>query len=85
MGTFSSLIILPMTFLCGTFFSVSSLDPVFQGILYCLPLTHASQCIRAAALPEAIPEFPWISLVVLLAFGVAFFLLNHYLLKTRKV
>ncbi|MBQ7405153.1 MAG: ABC transporter permease [Candidatus Methanomethylophilaceae archaeon] len=85
MGTFSSLIILPMTFLCGTFFSVSSLDPVFQGILYCLPLTHASQCIRAAALPEAIPEFPWISLVVLLAFGVAFFLLNHHLLKTRKV
>ncbi|MGN1044447.1 MAG: ABC transporter permease, partial [Candidatus Methanomethylophilaceae archaeon] len=58
MATFNSLIILPMTFLCGTFFSVSSLDPIFQAILYCLPLTHASECIRAAALPDYIGAFP---------------------------
>ena len=85
MATFNSLVILPMTFLCGTFFSVSSLDPVFQGILYCLPLTHASECIRAAALPGFIPDFPWISFVVLAAFMVAFFLLDYHLLKTRRV
>ncbi len=85
MATFNSLIILPMTFLCGTFFSVSSLSPVFQAILYCLPLTHASECIRAAALPDYIGAFPWISLVVLIAFGVAFFAIDYYLLKTRKV
>ena len=30
-------------------------------------------------------SFPWISMVVLIAFGVAFFFLNMYLLKTRKV
>ncbi len=84
MATLNSLIILPMTFLCGTFFSVSSLNPVFQAILYCLPLTHASEIIRASALPDYL-EFPWISLVVLIAFGIAFFLLNLYLLKTRKV
>ena len=84
MATFNSLIILPMTFLCGTFFSVDSLDPIFQGLLYCLPLTHASQCIRSAALPGYL-DFTWISFIVLLAFGVVFFLINHYLLKTRKV
>ncbi len=84
MATFNSLVILPMTFLCGTFFSVSSLDPVFQGILYCLPLTHASECIRSAALPDAL-EFQWVSLVVVIGFLVAFFLINRYLLKTRKV
>ncbi|MBQ8178830.1 MAG: ABC transporter permease [Candidatus Methanomethylophilaceae archaeon] len=84
MGTFSSLIILPMTFLCGTFFSVSSLPGVFQAILYCLPLTHASECIRAAALPDYL-AFPWVSLAVLVAFGVAFFVLDWWLLKTRKV
>ena len=84
MATFNSLVILPMTFLCGTFFSVDSLHPVFQAILYVLPLTHSSLTIRAACLPDAL-DFPWISLVVLLVFMVVFFLLNHYLLKTRKV
>lgn len=84
MATFNSLIILPMTFLCGTFFSVSDLNIVFQVILYCLPLTHASECIRAAALPDYL-DFPWISVVVLIAFGIAFYALDHWLLKTRKV
>ncbi len=84
LATFNSLIILPMTFLCGTFFSVSSLSPVFQGMLYCLPLTHASECIRAAAMPGYL-DFPWVSLIVLAAFGLAFFALDYYLLKTRKI
>lgn len=80
-ATFSSLIILPMTFLCGTFFSVTSLPGVFQAILYVLPLTHSSVCIRAAALDWA---FPWISFMVLIAFGAAFFLIDLHLLRTRK-
>ena len=84
MATFNSLIILPMTFLCGTFFSVSSLNPVFQAVLYCMPLTHASECIRAAALPGVL-SFPWISLAVLIVFGAVFFVLDYRLLKTRKV
>ena len=84
MSTFNSLIILPMTFLCGTFFSVSSLDPVFQAVLYCLPLTHSSLCIRAACLPDYL-DFPWISLLVIILFGVAIFVLNYHMLKVRKV
>jgi ABC-type multidrug transport system permease subunit len=84
MATFNSLIILPMTFLCGTFFSVSSLDPIFQAVLYCLPLTHASGCIRAACLPQVL-EFPWWSLVVLVVFGIIVFLICRHLLKTRKI
>jgi ABC-type multidrug transport system permease subunit len=84
MATLNSLLILPMTFLCGTFFSVSSLNPVFQAILYCMPLTHASEIIRASALPDYL-DFPLMSLVVLAAFGIAFFAIDLYLLKTRKV
>ena len=80
----SGTMIVPMTFLCGTFFSVSSLNPVFQAILYCMPLTHASEIIRASALPDYL-DFPWMSLVVLVAFGIAFFAIDLYLLKTRKV
>jgi ABC-type multidrug transport system permease subunit len=84
MATFNSLIILPMTFLCGTFFSVSDLDPIFQGILYCLPLTHSSLCVRAACLPGYL-DFPWISLLVLFLFGVVVFLLSYHMLRVRKI
>jgi ABC-2 type transport system permease protein len=70
MGTFSTLVILPMTFLSGTFFSLSQLPDAVKAVLYFLPLTHSSQCLRAAALDQ---PFPWLSLLALLSFGLAFF------------
>lgn len=84
MSTFNTLIILPMTFLCGTFFSVSALHPVFQAVLYCLPLTYASETIRAAALPDYL-SFPWLCLLGLIVWGVVFYCINYRLLQTRKV
>lgn len=82
MTLFNSLVILPMTFLCGTFFSTASLPEFFQCILYLIPLTHTSECVRATALGW---DFPWISLIVIIAYATAFFLLNCYLIKNRKV
>lgn len=82
MATFNTLIIVPMTFLCGTFFSLNNLPEVFQAILYCIPLTHASECIRSATLDWS---FPWISFVILVAFGIAFFMINLYLVKNRRI
>lgn len=83
MATFSSLVITPMTFLCGTFFSVASLPAWAQGLLYVFPLTEASVCIRAAALD--IYAFPFWALGVLALFTVAFFLIDLYLIKNRKI
>jgi ABC-2 type transport system permease protein len=70
MGTFNTLVILPMTFLSGTFFSLSQLPEAVKAVLYFLPLTHSSQCLRAAALSQ---PFPWLSLLALLGFGLIFF------------
>jgi ABC-type multidrug transport system permease subunit len=70
MGTFNTLVILPMTFLSGTFFSLSQLPEALKAVLYFLPLTHSSQCLRAAALAQ---PFPWLSLLALLGFGLVFF------------
>jgi ABC-2 type transport system permease protein len=70
MGTFNTLVILPMTFLSGTFFSLSQLPEAVKAILYFLPLTHSSQCLRAAALGQS---FPWLSLLALLGFELIFF------------
>jgi len=70
MGTFNTLVILPMTFLSGTFFSLSQLPEAVKAVLYFLPLTHSSECLRAAALGQ---PFPWLSLLALLSFGSVFF------------
>jgi ABC-2 type transport system permease protein len=70
MSTFSNLVILPMTFLCGTFFSLSQMPDVAKVVLYLLPLTHSSELLRATVLGQT---FPWLSFVGLLSFGFFFF------------
>jgi ABC-type multidrug transport system permease subunit len=70
MGTFNTLVILPMTFLSGTFFSLSQLPEIVKAVLYLLPLTHSSQTLRAVALGQ---PFPWLSFLALLGFGLVFF------------
>lgn len=70
MSTFSTVVMLPMTFLCGTFFSLSQLPEVAKAVLYFLPLTHSSALLRATVLGQ---PFPWLSFVGLSAFGLAFF------------
>lgn len=62
MSTFSNLILLPMTFLSGTFFSLDAVPEILRTALYFLPLTHSSMCLRAAALNQ---PFPWVSLAAL--------------------
>ncbi len=82
MSTFSTLVILPMTFLCGTFFSLSQLPDAAKVVLYFLPLTHASELLRATVLGQA---FPWLSFAGLLAFGTAFFVGCVVALKRSSV
>jgi ABC-2 type transport system permease protein len=82
MNTFSNLVILPMTFLGGTFFSLNQLPEAAKIVLSTLPLTQSSLCLRAAALGDA---FPWLSLAALLGFGVAFFIGSMYALKKTSI
>ena len=70
MSVFMSLVILPMSFLSGTFFSLSQVPEALQIVLSFSPLTHTSLCLRASALGQ---PFPWVSLGVLLGFGAIFF------------
>jgi ABC-type multidrug transport system permease subunit len=82
MSTVSSLVLLPMTFLSGTFFSLSQVPEALKAVLYCLPLTHSSQCLRAETLGQ---PFPWFSLAVLLGFGLFFFAASMMALKRSSV
>ncbi len=78
MGTFSNLVMLPMTFLSGTFFSLNQLPDALKAALYVLPLTHSSASLRAAALGQ---PFPWLSFVAFLGFGLFFFVCSMVVLK----
>jgi ABC-2 type transport system permease protein len=82
LNTFNALVLLPMTFLSGTFFSLNDIPEVLKGVLYFLPLSHSSQCIRAAALAQ---PFPWFSFAVFVGFGVAFFVGALVVLRRSSV
>jgi ABC-2 type transport system permease protein len=82
MATFGSLILLPMTFLGGTFFSVSQVPAALKFALYALPLTHSSLCLRAAALGQ---PFPWESLFAIGSFWLIFFVGCNLVLKRSSV
>lgn len=69
-GLFNNFLIVPMSFLGGTFFDPTSLPMLLKGIVYLLPLTYTTLGLRAAAY-QPISEFPWYSLPILLIFAIA--------------
>ena len=75
-----SILITPMTFLCGTLFSVNSLPEVVAYVIWVLPLTHSSEIIRSTALGWA---FPWWSLITLAVYALGFFIIDCKLIKEK--
>lgn len=80
LNLFSSLVIMPMTFMCGTLFSVEALPDAVGYAVWVLPLTHASEMVRSFALGW---EIPWVSVAVMLVYLAAFYLLDWYLIKNK--
>ncbi|MFZ5651037.1 MAG: ABC transporter permease [Bacillota bacterium] len=70
MANFSTFVILPMSFLCGTFFSSDRLPKVIGCIIELLPLTHTSHILRAIA---GGGDFLPVSLAVLFGYTIVFF------------
>ena len=67
----SNFVITPMAFLGGTFFPLEKMPEWVQHILYFLPLTHASNAMRAVALGKT-PDL--LSYLVLPVIGIVFFI-----------
>ncbi|MEM8716688.1 MAG: ABC transporter permease, partial [Cyanobacteria bacterium P01_G01_bin.4] len=76
-GLISNFAITPMAFLGATFFDPESLPKALQAVVYCLPLSHASIGIRAAAY-KPISQFPWYTLVVWTGMAIALTLVGAY-------
>jgi len=78
---FSTFVILPMTFLCNTFFPLDRVPDLIQILISILPLTHASGSLRSIAYgtsPNAL------SLIVLAAYAVTFMIVANVVVIRRK-
>lgn len=67
MGNFNTYVLLPMSFLCATFFTPRQLPDLARWVIELLPLTHASQALRSAAADAGVPVISLIVLAVYLA------------------
>ena len=74
MGQVNTYVLLPMSFLCGTFFSTQALPALVRIFIELLPLTHTSVLLRALAGGEAAAP---LSLAVLGAYALLCFWLAH--------
>ncbi len=81
LNMFSALVIVPMTFLCGTLFNVEALPPVASWVVYALPLTHVSELMRGIMLDTGIPLD---SVAIVAAYLIAFFALCWWMIKTNR-
>ena len=70
MGQVNTYILLPMSFLCGTFFSTHALPAAVRFFIELLPLTHTSYLLRGLGTETAVSP---LSLLVLLAYAVLCF------------
>ncbi len=77
----NTFLITPMAFLGGTFFPVDRLPEWAQWLLALLPITHASEAIRASALGEG---FRLVPCLVLAAMSAALFTLATRLVRQAR-
>ena len=81
LNLFTSLVIIPMTFLCGTLFNVEALPSVASWVVYALPLTHVSELMRGIMLDTGVPLD---SVAILAVYLVVFFAVCWWMIKTNR-
>ncbi len=79
---FSSIVIIPMTFLCGTLFDSSALPEIAADIIYALPLTHVSALTRGIMLPDY--SVDPISIVIVATYIIVLYAICYYMIKNNK-
>lgn len=73
LNRFSTYVITPMSFLCGTFFDVDGLPLIMRNIIEFMPLTHSVRLMRAAAFGR---NTYWFSVIVLLVYIIVFTIIS---------
>jgi len=81
MGRFNTYILLPMSFLCGTFFATDKLPLAAKYFVELLPLTHTSYLLRNIG---AARDFSLLSVVVLVLYMCLFLLICIWSMRKNK-
>ncbi|MDJ1181635.1 ABC transporter permease [Roseofilum casamattae] len=81
-GLYNNFLIIPMSFLGGTFFDPSTLPGFLKVIVYVLPLTYTTLGLRASAYEMS--QFPWYSIPALLIMAIALALVGAYQFTTQQ-
>ena len=82
LSLFSSVVVIPMTFLCGTLFDSNTLPTAAAYVIYVLPLTHVSNLMRGIMLPDYSVGMD--SIVIMTAYIVVLYLVCYYMIKNNK-
>ena len=81
MARVNTYLLLPMSFLCGTFFKTDRLPQLAACVIELLPLTHTAVLLRAISSGESVP---WQSAVVLAFYAAVFYAACLYIFKGLK-
>jgi ABC-type multidrug transport system permease subunit len=73
MNRFTTFVITPMSFLCGTFFSLDKMPSAVEKFIMILPLTHVTKSLRVIALSDKIN---YLSVLILFVYFIVFFLMG---------
>ncbi|SCG82164.1 Inner membrane transport permease yadH [Proteiniborus sp. DW1] len=76
MNRFTTYIMMPMSFLCGTFFSLNNLPLAIKKIISILPLSQASISLRGIVLRG---EFHYKAILVLLIYSIGLYIIGVYM------
>lgn len=76
-GLYNNFLIVPMSFLGGTFFDPTLVPLAFKALIYLLPLTYTSVGLRAAAY-QPLAQFPWYTLAILTGMAIALAVVGAY-------
>ena len=82
-GLINNFVIVPMSFLGGTFFDPSALPTALKIVVHVLPLTYVTTALRSAVyLP--LSQFPWYSIPILLVVGIILAAIGAYQFSNQQ-
>lgn len=82
--TFSNFFRFPMMFLCGLFIPIENLPVFIRPVSYILPLTYGEDILKQSINNTGVIH-QWVSLLVLIGYGVVLFLISTQNIKKRWI
>ena len=78
----ANFVITPMSFLCGTVFSLRVMPGWANALVHALPLTYSTRVIRSAAHGQSVPAT---DLLILMLFAAMCFVLAHWAVRKSRI